>query len=169
MPRGRPMPVVKLTSQIRAQLQAITRSRTLSQAMAQRARIILLAADGMSNGKSAQQLHLSRQTVGKWRKRFMRQSLLGLYDEPKPGAPRSMGDEQIAELVHRTLEKAPPPTPPIGVAGPWPKKAKCPSPAYSECGGLSASSPIARATSPSPPILSLSRRFRISGLVSESP
>ena len=107
MPRGRPMPVVKLTSQIREQLQAITRSRTLSQAMAQRARIILLAADGLSNGSISQQLHLSRQTVGKWRKRFIRQSLLGLYDEPKPGAPRSMGDEQIAELVHRTLKSTP--------------------------------------------------------------
>jgi putative transposase len=101
------MPVVKLTSQIREQLQAITRSRTLSQAMAQRARIILLAADGLSNGSISQQLHLSRQTVGKWRKRFIRQSLLGLYDEPKSGAPRSMGDEQIAELVHRTLKSTP--------------------------------------------------------------
>src|SRR4030067_3327885 len=107
MPRGRPMPVVKLPSQIREQLQAITRSRTLSQAMAQRARIILLAADGLNNGSISQQLHLSRQTVGKWRKRFIRQSLLGLYDEPKPGAPRSMGHEQIAELLHRTLKSTP--------------------------------------------------------------
>lgn len=107
MPRGRPMPVVELTSQIREQLQAISRSRTISQAMAQRARIILLAADGLSNGNIAQQLHLTRQTVGKWRKRFLRQSLLGLYDEPKPGAPRSLGDDQIAELVHRTLKSIP--------------------------------------------------------------
>lgn len=107
MPLGRPMPVVELTPQIREQLQSMTRSRTISQAMTQRARIILLAADGLSNGVIAQQLHLCRQTVGKWRKGFLLQSLLGLYDEPKPGAPRSIGDEQVAELIHQTLKSTP--------------------------------------------------------------
>jgi len=107
MPRGRPMLVIELTSQVREQLQAISRSRIIPQAMAQRARIILLAADGLSNSSISQQLHISRQTVGKWRQRFLRQSLLGLYDEPKPGAPKSLGDEQIAALIHQTLKSAP--------------------------------------------------------------
>ena len=62
-----------------------------------RARIILFAADGLSNGIIAHQLHLSRQTVGKWRKRFLLQSFLGLYDEPRPGAPRSIGDEHVTK------------------------------------------------------------------------
>ncbi|MBW1954014.1 MAG: helix-turn-helix domain-containing protein, partial [Deltaproteobacteria bacterium] len=87
MPLGRPIPPVTLDARMREQLQAMTRSRSLSQALAQRARIILLAADGLSNSAIAAQLGLSRPTVGKWRQRFLRQGLMGLYEEARPGAP----------------------------------------------------------------------------------
>lgn len=104
---GRPLPPVKLSSRIREQLQAMERSRSMPQALAQRARIILLAADGLNNSSVAARLGLSRPTVGKWRQRFLRQGLVGLYDEAKPGGPRSISDEQVASLIRRTLKTKP--------------------------------------------------------------
>jgi len=66
-----------------------------------------LAADGMTNTDVAQQLGLSKPTVGKWRQRFIEQGLMGLYDELRPGAPRSIDDERIAELIRTTLKSKP--------------------------------------------------------------
>lgn len=107
MPLGRPIPPVTLDAWMREQLQAMSRSRSLSQALAQRARIILLAADGLNNSSVAARLGLSRPTVGKWRQRFLRQGLAGLYDEAKPGGPRSISDDQVTSLIHRTLKTKP--------------------------------------------------------------
>jgi putative transposase len=66
-----------------------------------------LAADGMTNTDIAKQLGLSKPTVGKWRQRFIEQGLMGLYDELRPGAPRSIDDERIAELIRTTLKSKP--------------------------------------------------------------
>jgi len=66
-----------------------------------------LAADGMTNTDVAQQLGLSKPTVGKWRQRFIEQGLMGLYDELRPGAPRSIDDERIAEFIRTTLKSKP--------------------------------------------------------------
>jgi putative transposase len=107
MPLGRPIPPVTLDARMREQLQAMSRSRSLSQALAQRARIILLAADGLNNSSVAARLGLSRPTVGKWRQRFLRQGLAGLYDEAKPGGPRSISDDQVTSLIRRTLKTKP--------------------------------------------------------------
>ena len=74
---GRPMPPVKLSCQLREQLATMERSRSIPQALARRARIILLAADGLNNSPVADRLGLSRSTVGKWRQRFLRQGLEG--------------------------------------------------------------------------------------------
>jgi putative transposase len=90
MPLGRPIPAVTIDAGMRAQLQTMTRSRSLPQALTQRAKIILLAADGLNNSAIAVQLGLSRPTVGKWRRRFLSQGLVGLYEEARPGAPRQL-------------------------------------------------------------------------------
>jgi putative transposase len=79
----------------------------MPQALARRARIVLMAAQGMSNSEIAQHLKLSRPTVGLWRERFLAQGLMGLYNELQPGAPRSIKDEQIQTLMHRTLQSKP--------------------------------------------------------------
>ena len=50
---------------------------------------------------------MTRKTVGSWRQRFAERGLAGLDDEPRPGAPRQIGDEKIAEVVTRTLETVP--------------------------------------------------------------
>lgn len=107
MPRGRPVRPLPLSDAARKQLTVMSRSRTLPHALVVRARIVLLAADGMSNIKIAEKLDLSRLTVGVWRRRYLRQGIEGLYDEPRPGGPRSIGDEQIAALVSKTLKSKP--------------------------------------------------------------
>jgi len=104
---GRPLKPFTLTSETLDQLQSIARSPSMPQALARRARIVLMAAEGMSNSEIAQQLKLSRPTVGLWRERFLAQGLVGLYNELRPGAPRSIKDEQIHSLMHRTLQSKP--------------------------------------------------------------
>jgi putative transposase len=107
MPIGRPISAITLSDQLRRELLGMVGARSLPQALAQRARIILLAADGLSNTAIAQQLRLSDHTVGKWRRRFLHQGLTGLYDEPKPGGPRSINDEKVAALIRKTLKTKP--------------------------------------------------------------
>jgi transposase len=72
-----------------------------------RARIVLLCAEGLNNKRVARRLRTSTQTVGKWRGRFVEARLDGLLDEPRPGAPRKITDEQVETVVVRTLETMP--------------------------------------------------------------
>jgi transposase len=78
-----------------------------SQALALRCRIVLAAADGVSSQEIAARLGCARQTVGKWRGRFARRGLDGLHDEPRPGKPRSIGDEDVERVIVKTLEEQP--------------------------------------------------------------
>lgn len=83
-------------------------TRTSAQVLALRTRIILMAADGATNTAIADRLGIgSQHTVGRWRKRFARARVDGLFDEPRPGAPRTISDEEIAETIHLTLETMP--------------------------------------------------------------
>jgi len=72
-----------------------------------RARIVLSCGQGMSNAEVAQKLHITGATVGKWRERFRKFGLDGLLDEPRVGAPRKITDQQIEEVVTKTLESMP--------------------------------------------------------------
>ena len=106
MAKGKASTIV-LSAAERHELESLTRRRKTGQALALRARIVLVAAEGGDNGQIAERLRIFRGTVGKWRERFARHRLEGLYDEPRPGAPRQIGDEEIAETVRRTLETRP--------------------------------------------------------------
>jgi putative transposase len=107
MVMGRPIPPVSLTQQVRSELEGWSRSRTLPAGVVRRARIVLMAAEGLSNKTIAQKIALSGATVGMWRKRFLAQGMAGLYDEPRPGGPRTIADEQIAEAIRKTLQTKP--------------------------------------------------------------
>src|SRR3954470_11700754 len=99
--------VVELTDEERACLEAWSRRRKTAQALALRSRIVLAAADGAANYEIAEQLGVSRPTVTKWRNRFAQRRLAGLLDEPRPGRPRTVTDEQVERIVTTTLERAP--------------------------------------------------------------
>lgn len=104
---GRPKPPLKLTDKIKAQLESMANSRSLPYAHVRRAQIILMSAQGLTNSAIAQKVGLSNRMVGIWRQRFINQGLMGLYDEPKPGAPRSISDDQVAQLIQKTLGTKP--------------------------------------------------------------
>jgi transposase len=97
-----------LSPEERSRLEGWVSRRKTAQALALRARIILSCADGAAVMTVAKQLRVSRTTVGKWRARFIAERLDGLLDEPRPGAPRTISDEDVERAVVTTLETMPP-------------------------------------------------------------
>ena len=104
---GKPAVTIELAGEQRAELEGLVRRRQTAQGLARRAEIVLLAADGLQNKEIAARLGKDANTVGKWRRRFAERGLDGLYDEPRPGTPRKIGDDEIAETVRKTLEETP--------------------------------------------------------------
>src|ERR1700719_5337571 len=107
MRTGRPIAPLSLRVEERETLEGWARRPKSAQALAQRARIVLECASDRPNTTVAQGLGVTPQTVGKWRQRFLERRLAGLLDEPRPGAPRQVGDAQIERVVRMTLERAP--------------------------------------------------------------
>lgn len=107
MARGIPLQPIELEHQEREVLEGWARRRKTAQALALRARIILLAAEKRSNSAVAEYLHTTRVTVGKWRSRFLERRLDGLVDEPRPGAPRAVTDADVERVITMTLESTP--------------------------------------------------------------
>jgi transposase len=105
--RGRPIPSLTLTDGERTRLEQWARRRSTAQALALRSRIVLAAARGESNQAVAEQLGVSQQTVGKWRRRFLARRLGGLSDEPRPGVPPTITDAQVEWVIAKTLEGTP--------------------------------------------------------------
>ena len=99
--------VIELSDEERGRLEAWSRRRSTAQALALRSRIVLAAAQGAANGEIAERLGISRPTVTKWRNRFSERRLEGLLDEPRPGRPRTVTDEQVERIVVTTLESTP--------------------------------------------------------------
>jgi transposase len=98
---------IELSADERAVLESWTRRRTSAQALALRARIVLLAAEGPNNTEIAERLGIARNTVAKWRTRFAEHRLDGLTDEPRPGQPRKISDAMVEEVIVKTLETTP--------------------------------------------------------------
>src|SRR5579859_1653841 len=107
MRTGRPKKPLEIKDADREKLSMISRRPKSAQAMAMRARIVLSCGQGMSNSEVARRLHVTEPTVGKWRRRFIEFGMDGLLDEPRVGAPRKITDQQIEEVVTKTLESMP--------------------------------------------------------------
>src|SRR2546427_5500072 len=107
MRTGRPKaPVVWIEGE-RATVESLaTRARTRPR-LARRARIILLCSQGLASTVVARRLHTRAQTIGKWRGRFVRDPRDGLYDEPPPGAPRTIADADVESVGIPTLQTTP--------------------------------------------------------------
>lgn len=107
MPRGRQLAPLTLTDDERGALERWGRRPTTAQGLGARARIVLLCAQGLSNLEVADRTGASRIRVGRWRERFLRDRLDGLLDEPRPGAPRKVTDEDVERVITLTLETTP--------------------------------------------------------------
>ena len=107
MRMGRPVPELVLTTEEQETLQRWARRPQSAQALAQRARLVLACAQGKSNTAVSREMHLTLQTIGKWRSRFVVHRLEGLLDEPRPGAPRRIGDAAVERVLTLTLEATP--------------------------------------------------------------
>jgi transposase len=104
---GIPRVPLVLKAHERSELERMARQRTLAHQLAVRSKVILMADRGVPNRTIAAQLDLHETTVGKWRKRFLDARMEGLFDAPRSGAPRQIGDERIEEIVRLTLETTP--------------------------------------------------------------
>src|SRR5271165_4925307 len=98
---------LKLRRGDRSQLEAILRSGTVEARLAQRARIIVLAADGWSNRDIAETVGMHYNQVGIWRKRYCDFGLAGLGDEERPGRPHVYGHDDVLLLVKLVTEPPP--------------------------------------------------------------
>ena len=99
--------VIELSGDERDTLARQVRRRKISRGEAQRAEIVLLAADGENNCEIAGSVGVTRQTVRAWRERFAVTRLDGPSDEPRCRAPRKIDDDQIEAIIVRTLEHKP--------------------------------------------------------------
>lgn len=104
---GRPKQALRLTAAERERLRRWTRRRSTPQALAQRARIVLRCERVSSNRDVADELGVHEHTVGKWRRRFLRDGLDGLLDEPRVGGPRKLSDDDVEAIVNKTLTSKP--------------------------------------------------------------
>jgi len=105
--RGRPKQVLTLSDEEREALVRWSRRPKSPHSLAQRSRIVLECANGADNVTVAAKLDVCQATVGKWRRRFLERGLDGLVDEPRPGAPRTISDDDVERVIVRTLEDKP--------------------------------------------------------------
>jgi transposase len=107
MRTGRPKQPLILTEDEQDRLQSLAHRARSQSLLARRARVVLACAEGLNNKAVAKKLRCSAGMVGKWRSRFLQTRLEGLYDEPRPGAPRKVTDAQVEQVVIQTLESTP--------------------------------------------------------------
>ena len=104
---GRPLVSLQITAEDQDQLRPWSKRPKTAQALAMRSRIVLLSAEGNSNSRIAEMLLTTKQTVGKWRQRYVDQGLDGLLDEPRPGTSRKLSDKDVERVLTLTLESTP--------------------------------------------------------------
>ena len=107
MRTGRPKQSLILSDEERDRLEALAHRARSQPLLARRARVVLACAEGLDNKSVARKLRCSLGMVGKWRARFLKTRLEGIYDEPRPGAPRQVSDAQVEQVVIQTLESTP--------------------------------------------------------------
>ena len=87
MAMGRPLRPLGISDEVRVQLESFSHSRSMPHSLVRRAKIVLMSDEGLTNQLIGERLGLSGASVGKWRRRFCEQGLMGLYDELRPGGP----------------------------------------------------------------------------------
>jgi transposase len=104
---GRPTAALVLEPEEREYLERQVRRRRVARSISERCRIVLRCADGIQSKVVATELGVHEHTVGKWRRRFLKDRIEGLLDEARPGRPRTIDDDQVAAVIERTLRSTP--------------------------------------------------------------
>ena len=104
---GRPIEPIVLSCAERDYLERQVRRHRVARSLSERCRIILSCADGLPSKAVAAELGVHEHTVGKWRRRFLKDRVEGLLDEDRPGRPRTINDDQVAAVIERTLRATP--------------------------------------------------------------
>jgi transposase len=104
---GRPIAPLILSSDERAYLERQVRRHHVARSSSERCRVILRCADGVPSKTVGSELGIDEHTVGKWRRRFLKDRIEGLLDEARPGRPRTIDDDQVAAIIERTLRSTP--------------------------------------------------------------
>jgi transposase len=104
---GRPLTPLNISAEDRSHLEALARKRNAPAKEVQRARIVLWAAEGLSNAEIARRSQVCSHTVSHWRRRFVERGMLGLSEMPRSGAPRQIQDKTVERVVRTTLEESP--------------------------------------------------------------
>ena len=104
---GRPVAALVLSDDERSYLERQVRRHRVPRSFSDRCRMILRCADGLTSKAVAAELGVHEHTVGKWRRRFVTDRIDGLMDEPRPGRPRTIEDDQVAVVIKRTLYSTP--------------------------------------------------------------
>src|SRR5512132_911595 len=115
------LPPLSITDGERAELQRWVRAHTTPQRAAKRARVVLLAAEGVPNRQIATLVGMNQHTVSHWRHRFEAERLAGLKDRPRPGRPLVYGHDQRLRIL-ATVTPQPPPRPATGAIPSWPRR-----------------------------------------------
>ena len=105
--RGRPIAPLVLSARERDYLERQVRRRRVARSLSERCRVILRCAGGVASKDVAAELGLHEHTVGKWRRRFLKDRCDGLLDAARPGRPRTIDDDQVAAVIERTLRATP--------------------------------------------------------------
>ncbi len=138
--RGRPIAPLVLSPQERAYLERQVRRHRVARSLSERCRAILRCADGLPSKSVAAELGLHEHTVGKWRRRFLKDRCDGLLDEARPGRPRTINDDQVAAVIERTLRTTPARRDALVDPLDGRRKLAFPTPRSAECGRRSACS-----------------------------
>lgn len=104
---ARPVKVLEISDQERAELNRWLRRRQMPAAEQKRARIILLSTEGLAGREIGERVGVTAETVSKWRRRFEQYRIVGLTDAPRSGRPRSINDEKVTEVIGKTLQTKP--------------------------------------------------------------
>ncbi len=104
---GRPVAALVLSAEEKAYLERQVRRHRVARSLSERCRIILRCADGLTSKAVGVELGVHEHTVGKWRRRFLKNRIDGLFDEARPGRPRSIDDDQVAAVIEHTLATTP--------------------------------------------------------------
>src|SRR5664279_5442398 len=104
---GRPIAPLVLGVDKRAYLERQVRRHRAARSLSELCRVILRCADGVPSKSVAHELGVHEHTVGKWRRRFLKDRIEGLLDEGRLGRPRTIDDDQVAAVIERTLRSTP--------------------------------------------------------------